>query len=93
MHVYASDPEVTRYTAFGPNTPEQTKGFLQLVSGESSQEDRANYSFALIHKETNKLIGSCGLMRSDMNGRSTASATCYTRIGGGRALRQKRRLR
>ena len=27
------------------------------------------YSFALIHcKETNKLIGSCGLMRSDTNG-------------------------
>lgn len=68
VHVYASDPEVTRYTAFGPNTPEQTTGFLQLVSGESSQEDRANYSFALVHKQTNKLIGSCGLMRSDTNG-------------------------
>ena len=68
VHSYASDPEVTRYTAFGPNTPEQTNGFLQFVSGESSQEDRANYSFALIHKETNQLIGSCGLMRSDTNG-------------------------
>lgn len=68
VHAYASDPEVTRYTAFGPNTPEQTKGFLQVASGESSQADRANYSFALIHKETNKLIGSCGLMRHDQNG-------------------------
>jgi RimJ/RimL family protein N-acetyltransferase len=68
VHVYASDPEVTRYTAFGPNTVEQTKGFLQLVSGESSQEDRAIYTFALIHKETNTLIGSCGLTRSDTNG-------------------------
>jgi [ribosomal protein S5]-alanine N-acetyltransferase len=68
VHAYGSNPEVTRYTAFGPNTPEQTKGFLQLVSGESSQEDRANYSFALIHRESNKLIGSCGLMRSDTNG-------------------------
>jgi [ribosomal protein S5]-alanine N-acetyltransferase len=68
VHLYASDPEVTRYTAFGPNTPEQTKGFLQVVSGESSQDDRANYSFALIHRETDELIGSCGLMRSDTNG-------------------------
>ena len=68
VHIYASDPVVTRYTAFGPNTPEQTKGFLQLVAGESSQVDRANYSFALIHKETHQLIGSCGLMRSDTNG-------------------------
>lgn len=68
VHVYASDPDVTRYTAFGPNTPEQTQGFLQLVSGESSQAERANYTFALIHKETNKLVGSCGLVRSDTNG-------------------------
>jgi [ribosomal protein S5]-alanine N-acetyltransferase len=68
VHTYASDPEVTRYTAFGPNTPEQTRGFLQFVSGEASQEDRANYSFALIHRETNELIGSCGLMRSDQSG-------------------------
>jgi RimJ/RimL family protein N-acetyltransferase len=68
VHVYASDPEVTRYTAFGPNTPEQTKGFLQFVSGESALADRANYSFALIHRQTNKLIGSCGLMRMDTNG-------------------------
>jgi hypothetical protein len=29
VHVHASDPEVTRYTAFGPNTPEQ-KGLLAV---------------------------------------------------------------
>ena len=68
VHAYGSDPDVTRYTAFGPNTPEQTKGFLQFVSGESSQTDRATYSFALIHKQTNKLIGSCGLRRTDTTG-------------------------
>lgn len=68
VHAYGSDPVVTRYTAFGPNTPEQTRGFLQFVSGEPSQEDRANYNFALIHKQTNKLIGSCGLMKSSPSG-------------------------
>ena len=68
VHAYGSDPEVTRYTAFGPNTPEQTRSFLQLVSAESAQAERANYNFALIHKQTGKLIGSCGLMRTDMNG-------------------------
>jgi RimJ/RimL family protein N-acetyltransferase len=66
--VYASDPVVTRYTAFGPNTPEQTTGFLQFVAGEASEADRANYTFALIHKQTNKLIGSCGLMMSNPSG-------------------------
>ena len=65
VHAYGSDPEVTRYTAFGPNTPEQTKGFLQLVAGESAQAERANFNFALVHKQTNKLIGSCGLIRTE----------------------------
>ncbi len=68
VHLYASDPLVTRYTAFGPNTPEQTMEFLQFVAGESSQDDRANYTFALVHKQTNKLIGSCGLMRGNPSG-------------------------
>src|SRR5262245_2822382 len=57
VHAYGSDPVVTRYTAFGPNTPEQTVGFLQNVSAEPSREDRTNYNYALVHKQTNKLIG------------------------------------
>ncbi|HKS57479.1 MAG TPA: GNAT family N-acetyltransferase [Steroidobacteraceae bacterium] len=68
VHAYASDPEVTRYTAFGPNTVEQTKEFLERHVGESLQADRSNYNFGLVHKQANKLIGSCGLMRSDTNG-------------------------
>jgi [ribosomal protein S5]-alanine N-acetyltransferase len=68
VQAYAGNPEVTRYTAWGPNTPERTKEFLQLAAGQSSEADRGHYTFALIHKQTNKLIGSCGLMRSDTNG-------------------------
>ena len=68
VHAYAADPQVTRYTAFGPNTVEQTKGFLQLASDQAAQADRGHYTFALVHEATNTLIGSCGLMRSDTNG-------------------------
>ena len=68
VHAYASDPAVTRYTAFGPNTPEQTKGFLQLASAQAAEVDRGHYTFALVHKQTSKLVGSCGLVRSDTNG-------------------------
>jgi len=68
VHAYGADPVVTRYTLFGPNTVEQTKEFLERVTAESSVDDGAKYSFALIHKEANKLIGSCGLVRSDTNG-------------------------
>lgn len=68
VHAYASDPLVTRYTAFGPNSFEQTLEFLERTVRESSQDDGAKYSFALIHEETSRLIGSCGLIRSDTNG-------------------------
>ena len=68
VHAYASDPEVTRYTAFGPNTIEQTRDFLQRQVDESAQADRATHNFALIHTPSNRLIGSCGLMRSSPSG-------------------------
>lgn len=68
VHAYASDPAVTRYTAFGPNTVEQTKEFLQRTVAESTDGDRANYHFAIIDKQTSRLIGSCGLMFSSPNG-------------------------
>ena len=68
VHAYASDPEVTRYTAFGPNTPEVTTEFLQRVCAEAAGPGRTNFSFAAIHRPTNQLIGSCGLMLSDANG-------------------------
>ena len=68
VQAYAGDPEVTRYTAFGPNTPEQTKEFLQLAVGQSSEANRGHYTFALIHKQANRLIGSCGLTLSNANG-------------------------
>ncbi len=92
VHVYASDPEVTRYTAFGPNTPEQTKGFLQVVSGEPSQADRANYSFALIHRQMNKLIGSCGLMRGDTNGPQYSFGYALHKDWWRQGSRRRRRL-
>jgi len=68
VHAYASDPEVTRYTAFGPNTVEQTREFLQRHVEESAQADRTTYNFGLVHTQTKRLIGSCGLMRSSPNG-------------------------
>jgi RimJ/RimL family protein N-acetyltransferase len=68
VHAYASDRDVTRYTLFGPNTVEQSQAFLQLVTTESAEEVPTKYTFALIHKATGKLIGSCGIFRSDPNG-------------------------
>ena len=53
VHSWAGNPENTRYMAWGPNTEEQTKAFL-----ERAEPGR---DFAVVLKGSNNLIGSCGI--------------------------------
>jgi len=52
VHSWARDPENTRYMAWGPNTEEDTRTFLSSTT--------AGRDFAVVLKETGKVIGSCG---------------------------------
>lgn len=42
VHCYASDPEVVRYMSWGPNTEEDTRGFIQRKLAESGVGDVLN---------------------------------------------------
>jgi RimJ/RimL family protein N-acetyltransferase len=53
VHSWAGNPENTRYMAWGPNTEEDTKGFLSAV--------KTGKDFAVVLKDTEKVIGSCGI--------------------------------
>jgi RimJ/RimL family protein N-acetyltransferase len=53
MHSWASNPENTRYMAWGPNSEEQTREFLSSAT--------PGKDFAVVLKKSNKVIGSCGL--------------------------------
>ena len=53
VHSWASNPENTRYMSWGPNTEEQTREFLLSV--------KPGKDFAVVLKESNKVIGSCGV--------------------------------
>jgi len=53
VHSWASNPENTRYVAWGPNTEEQTREFLLSV--------KIGRDFAVALKDSNKVIGSCGV--------------------------------
>jgi RimJ/RimL family protein N-acetyltransferase/predicted thioesterase len=53
VHSWGSNPENTRYMAWGPNDEEQTKSFL---AGAKPGRD-----FAVVLKDTNAVIGSCGI--------------------------------
>lgn len=57
VHAWAGNPANTRYMAWGPNTREQTQAFIaQAVPG---------CDFAVVLKETERVIGSCGIYPQD----------------------------
>ena len=53
VHSWAGNPENVRYMAFGANTKEQTREFLNKT--EPGKE------FAVVLKESGEVIGSCGI--------------------------------
>jgi RimJ/RimL family protein N-acetyltransferase len=61
VHAYASDPLVTRWTSWGPNSEAETRAFLDAVVGEPAAQPRTSYSLAMIDRATGTLFGGCGL--------------------------------
>jgi ribosomal-protein-alanine N-acetyltransferase len=62
-HAYASDPRVVEYMSFGPNTPEDTRSFLERAIEKRRQRPRTGYTLALTIG--GELIGGCGLTVTD----------------------------
>lgn len=60
-HAYASDPEVVRFTSFGPNTRDQTRAFIESAAAAAQVRPRTDYTLAIQLLESGLLIGGCGL--------------------------------
>jgi len=58
LHGFASDPQVCRYTDWGPNEPADTTAFLAGAMRESRLDPRHGYTLALVLKGENRLVGS-----------------------------------
>jgi [ribosomal protein S5]-alanine N-acetyltransferase len=61
VHVYAADPEVSRFMLWGPNRPEETVAFLAGVRAEASAEPRTNYTLAVVVRASGELVGTVHL--------------------------------
>lgn len=61
VHAYGSDPVVTRYTSFGPNTPIETEDFLTRAAGAALTAPRKSYDLAIVRVADRALIGGVGL--------------------------------
>jgi len=68
VHAYGSDPEVTRWTVFGPNTADNTRGFLRQAQASRGERPRRNFDLAITLRDGAHVIGGCGLRRTDIPG-------------------------
>ncbi len=62
-HQYASDPDVSKFDFWGPNSPEDTKKFLQeVIAKRESETKRYTYEMAITLKtQPDLVIGGVGL--------------------------------
>lgn len=65
IHVYAGDPEVTRFTSWGPNTPEATAAILGGWLRDQKVSPRTECTLAIVRKEDGILIGGVGFGLTD----------------------------
>lgn len=79
MHEYSSDPEVVKYTLWGPNTEEETRSFLWLCRLYQETKPRLNYGLAVTLKDSDRLIGGCGLYDLNLEHREGELGYCFNR--------------
>jgi len=65
IHAYGADPEVARFMVWGPNTPEESRAFLDRVLGAQEQWPRAAVSAAVEIAATGQMIGAVELRVKD----------------------------
>jgi [ribosomal protein S5]-alanine N-acetyltransferase len=66
---YAGDIEVVRHLDWGPNTPEDTDGFLATAAAAREAVPRTAYHLAIVLKTASRLIGGCRIeIRSPAHG-------------------------
>ncbi|WP_040951308.1 GNAT family N-acetyltransferase [Gorillibacterium massiliense] len=68
MQRYCADPEVLRYTLWGPNTPEMTLNFINMAADYRAESPRMKYEVALTLKDSGELIGGSALYITGFNG-------------------------
>ncbi len=62
-HAYASEPDNVTYMGWGPNAEDDTRNFIKQ-SIKKNRSNNVDYEFAVVLKESGKLIGGCGISKS-----------------------------
>lgn len=86
VQAWAVDPEVYRYMEWGPNTPEQTLGFLRQVAPTRREVPRRTFELGLELRATGALVGSGGLRIRSPEHRIADIGYCLRREAWGQGL-------
>jgi [ribosomal protein S5]-alanine N-acetyltransferase len=61
VHAFTSDAEVTRFTDWGPNEPQDTHDFIASAVAQTHDVPRREFNLAAVHGESGRLIGSVAI--------------------------------
>ena len=64
VHAFRSDAEVARFVDFGPETPEQSRAWLEDAIHHNRARPRRAYSLAIVRRADARVIGSIGFGES-----------------------------
>ena len=59
IHAFCSDPEVTQWSTWGPNTRAQTQEFVNQAVAEATRPDRSAFTLAVV--VAGQLVGTAGV--------------------------------
>jgi len=77
VHAYSSDPEVVKHLLWGPNTEEETQGFIAGAMKARDETPRRRYDFAVTLKETGELVGGARLVIASAENREAWIGYCF----------------
>jgi len=63
FHIYGSNSEFSQFEAWGPNSVDETKKFIADMVAQSKDLPRFKFDFAICLKDSDLLIGGCGIRR------------------------------
>lgn len=76
VHSYATIPEVSQYMAWGPNTEEDTRGFIERCVTASAQPASLGYFYAITLRNSGLMIGGCDLVTLQPQERTASMGYC-----------------
>jgi RimJ/RimL family protein N-acetyltransferase len=91
VHRFASDPDSVRFVAWGPNTREQTRGFIEYWLEEQAASPRTGFTFA-VTEPGGEPFGSVGLYRNGDHQADIGFTISPDRWGAGYATEAGRAL-